>query len=165
MTKIAKHVEKTLASERVVLTMGGEPTFIPTEPEGPEWHFAAVGPTKLGYARAFAEKLVETVSPGAMILYSPGKLYPGEVNPRWALQVLHPDSQEPFGSRQRPTKKSGPDSKTLKVDPGSTDPRTGTGRSLAASERSAHSASAGLGIAARFQGGKMDHGTMEHSPG
>ena len=77
LTKIAKHVEKTLASERVVLTMGGEPTFVPTEPEGPEWHFAAVGPTKLRYARAFAEKLVETVSPGAMILIQPGKIVSG----------------------------------------------------------------------------------------
>jgi uncharacterized protein (DUF2126 family)/transglutaminase-like putative cysteine protease len=114
MTKIAQHVEQTLASERVVLTMGGEPTFIPTKPEGPEWHFAAVGPTKLGYARAFAEKLVETVLPGAMILYSPGKLYPGEVNPRWVLHVLHPDSPEPFGVANT-SKDSGPDVKTLKL--------------------------------------------------
>jgi uncharacterized protein (DUF2126 family)/transglutaminase-like putative cysteine protease len=114
LTKIAKHVEKTLTSERVVLTMGGEPTFIPIRPEGPEWHFAAVGPSKLGYARAFAEKLVETVSPGAMILYSPGKLYPGEVNPRWVLQVLHPDSHETFGIADT-SKASGPDSRTLKL--------------------------------------------------
>jgi uncharacterized protein (DUF2126 family)/transglutaminase-like putative cysteine protease len=114
LTKIAQHVEKTLASERVVLTMGGEPTFIPTKPEGPEWHIAAVGPTKLGYARAFAEKVMETVLPGAMILYSPGKLYPGEVNPRWALQILHPDSPEPLGIPNE-NKKGGPNSKTLKL--------------------------------------------------
>ncbi len=113
LPKIAKHVEKMLASEQVILTMGGEPTFIPTKPEGPEWHFAAAGPTKLRYARAFAEKIVETVSPGAMILYSPGKLYPGEVNPRWALQVLHPDSQETFGIPDT-GKESGPDGKTIK---------------------------------------------------
>jgi uncharacterized protein (DUF2126 family)/transglutaminase-like putative cysteine protease len=114
LTKIAKHVEKTLASERVVLTMGGEPTFIPDEPEGPEWSFAAVGPTKLQYARAFADKVLETVSPGAMVLFSPGKLYPGEVNPRWVLQILHPDSEEPFGV-PKDNKKAGPDGKTLKV--------------------------------------------------
>ena len=114
LTKIAQHVEKTLASERVVLTMGGEPTFIPTKPEGPEWHFAAVGPSKLIYARAFAEKLVETVSPGAMILFSPGKLYPGEINPRWVLQVLHPNSKESFGFADA-GKKGGPDGKTLKL--------------------------------------------------
>ncbi|MBV8142961.1 MAG: transglutaminase family protein [Verrucomicrobia bacterium] len=97
LTTIAKHVEDTLGSERVVLTMGGEPTFIPIKPEGPEWHFAAVGPTKLAYAHAFAEKMLETVAPGALTLYSPGKLYPGEVNPRWALQILHTPSQEPLG--------------------------------------------------------------------
>src|SRR3984957_19959798 len=114
LTKIGKHVEKTLASERVVLTMGGEPTFIPIKPEGPEWHFAAVGPTKLQYARAFAEKLVESVSPGAMILYSPGKLYPGEVNPRWALQILRPDSTESLGIAGD-NKENGPDSKILKL--------------------------------------------------
>jgi uncharacterized protein (DUF2126 family)/transglutaminase-like putative cysteine protease len=114
MTKIAKHVEKTLASERVVLTMGGEPTFVPTAPEGPEWSFAAVGPTKLKYARAFADEVVKTVLPNAMILFSPGKLYPGEVNPRWALQVLHPDSQESLGV-SNDSKKSGPSSKTLKL--------------------------------------------------
>jgi uncharacterized protein (DUF2126 family)/transglutaminase-like putative cysteine protease len=114
MTKITKHVEKTLAGERVVLTMGGEPTFIPIEPEGPEWTYAAVGPTKLRYARAFAEKLVKAVSPGAMILYSPGKLYPGEVNPRWVLYLLHPDSQEPLGLPDT-NKQRAPTSKTLKL--------------------------------------------------
>ena len=112
LTTIAKQVENTLASERIVLTMGGEPTFIPIKPEGPEWHFAAVGPTKLTYARAFADKMVETVARGAMILYSPGKLYPGEVNPRWALQILH-NSQEPLGL-SRNTKETRPDGETLK---------------------------------------------------
>jgi uncharacterized protein (DUF2126 family)/transglutaminase-like putative cysteine protease len=112
MAKIAQQVEKTLTSESVVLTMGGEPTFVPNEPEGPEWHFAAVGPTKLRYAQAFAEKIVETVLPGAMVLYSPGKLYPGEVNPRWALQILHPNAKAPLGVPED-NKKSAPNSKTL----------------------------------------------------
>jgi uncharacterized protein (DUF2126 family)/transglutaminase-like putative cysteine protease len=114
MPKIAQQVEKTLASESVVLTMGGEPTFVPNEPEGPEWHFAAVGPTKLRYARAFAEKIVESVLPGAMVLYSPGKLYPGEVNPRWALQVLLPDAKAPLGTPDE-NKKSAPKNKTLNL--------------------------------------------------
>jgi uncharacterized protein (DUF2126 family)/transglutaminase-like putative cysteine protease len=114
MAKIAQQVEKTLASESVVLTMGGEPTFVPNEPEGPEWHFAAVGPTKLRYAQAFAEKIVETVLPGAMVLYSPGKLYPGEVNPRWALQILHPNAKAPLGVPDG-NKKSAPNGKTLNL--------------------------------------------------
>jgi uncharacterized protein (DUF2126 family)/transglutaminase-like putative cysteine protease len=94
--KIAAQVENVLAREQVTLTMGGEPTFVPISPEGAEWSFAAVGPSKLGYAHAFAEKIVETFSPGSLVLYSPGKLYPGEVNPRWALNVLHPDSAKPL---------------------------------------------------------------------
>jgi uncharacterized protein (DUF2126 family)/transglutaminase-like putative cysteine protease len=96
VSKIAAQVEKALASEGVILTMGGEPTFIPAKPDGPEWNFAAVGPTKLKYAYAFAEKLIETSYPEAITLYTPGKLYPGEVNPRWALQVLRSSSKESF---------------------------------------------------------------------
>ena len=98
MSIIAVQVEKALEDERVVLTMGGEPTFLPVKPDGPEWNFAAVGPTKLEYAYAFAEKLVESFCPEALMLYTPGKLYPGEINPRWALQVLGLSSKESLGT-------------------------------------------------------------------
>ena len=94
LDRLADNVEKTLATENVILTMGGEPTFVPERPEGAEWNVAAVGPTKIGYAYQFANALVESVLPGAIILYTPGKLYPGEVDPRWALNVLR--SPEPF---------------------------------------------------------------------
>ena len=112
--KIAEHVERTLAGERVLLTMGGEPTFIPKEPEGPEWTFAAVGPTKLRYATRFAEKIVDALAPEALVLYTPGKLYPGEVNPRWALQVLQPGPEKTLGI-SRASKSGSPDGKTLKA--------------------------------------------------
>ncbi len=88
LSKIAAHVEQTLREEEIVLTMGGEPTFIPEKPDGDEWHFAAVSPRKLQYAYDFAERVASEVWPGALILYTPGKLYPGELDPRWALQVL-----------------------------------------------------------------------------
>ncbi len=88
LSKIAAHVEQTLCEEGVVLTMGGEPTFIPEKPDSDEWHFTAVGPRKLRYAYDFAERIATDVWPGALILYTPGKLYPGELDPRWALQVL-----------------------------------------------------------------------------
>ena len=97
LTKIAERVEKVLASEQITLTMGGEPTFIPKDPEGPEWIFAADGPTKLKYANAFAKQVMETAAPEAMILYAPGKLYPGEVNPRWSLQILQHGPQKSLG--------------------------------------------------------------------
>jgi uncharacterized protein (DUF2126 family)/transglutaminase-like putative cysteine protease len=113
MSKIAAQVEKGLADERVVLTMGGEPTFLPVKPDGPEWNFAAVGPTKLQYAYAFAEKLVESFCPEALTLYTPGKLYPGEINPRWALQVLGLPSKESLGTNSI-RKNRGADQKTIK---------------------------------------------------
>jgi uncharacterized protein (DUF2126 family)/transglutaminase-like putative cysteine protease len=88
LTKIAAQVEETLLRENVVLTMGGEPTFIPECPNKPEWEFAAVGPEKLRFAYAFADRITNDIWPGALTLYTPGKMYPGEMDPRWALNVL-----------------------------------------------------------------------------
>jgi uncharacterized protein (DUF2126 family)/transglutaminase-like putative cysteine protease len=114
LSKIAASVEKTFEQEGVVLTMGAEPTFIPERPEGSEWNSAAVGPTKLAYAYAFAEKVVEAFCPEAITLYSPGKLYPGEVNPRWALQVLRSGSQQLIAVEPN-QKNQAADNKTLKT--------------------------------------------------
>ncbi|CAM2994888.1 transglutaminase family protein [Rariglobus hedericola] len=80
-------VEASFAKTGMLFTMGGEPTFIPHDPQGPEWNTAALGPTKLDYARRFARQLIETAYPGAMILETSGKHYPGEPLPRWALLV------------------------------------------------------------------------------
>jgi len=80
-------VESSFASSGVLFTMGGEPTFIPHDPKGPEWNTAALGPTKLGYARQFARQLIQSAYPGALILETSGKHYPGEPLPRWALLV------------------------------------------------------------------------------
>jgi uncharacterized protein (DUF2126 family)/transglutaminase-like putative cysteine protease len=98
LSKIAAHVEQTLAAEKISLTMGGEPTYIPTNPEGAEWNFAATGPTKLHYAYGFADQVAKEVWPGAIVLYTPGKLYPGEVNPRWALNALRTNAPFPSPS-------------------------------------------------------------------
>ncbi len=80
-------VEASFAKSGMLFTMGGEPTFIPHDPQGPEWNTAALGPTKLDYARRFARNLIETAYPGAVILETSGKHYPGEPLPRWALLV------------------------------------------------------------------------------
>ncbi|MBS0632372.1 MAG: transglutaminase family protein [Verrucomicrobia bacterium] len=80
-------VEASLGRSGVLLTMGGEPTFVPTAPDGAEWRTAALGPTKLGYARQLAHELVRTSWPGAVILETSGKHYPGEPIPRWTLLV------------------------------------------------------------------------------
>src|SRR5687768_5404449 len=80
-------VETSLARSRVLLTMGGEPMFVPTAPSGAEWQTAALGPTKLAYARRFAHEFIRTACPGAVILETSAKHYPGEPLPRWALLV------------------------------------------------------------------------------
>jgi len=70
------------------MTMGGEPTFVPLVPEGPEWNYSAVGPTKLGYAQSMARRLLARELKGGVDFFCPGKSYPGEVNPRWAIRLL-----------------------------------------------------------------------------
>ncbi len=97
MTSITPNPKQSLASQAakdlfkkhgVKMTLGGEPTFLPLDPSGPEWSITAVGPTKLDCAFRMAGHLVNDFLPGAMTLFSPGKLYPGEVNPRWAVNIL-----------------------------------------------------------------------------
>ena len=53
----AEVIEQRLRQAGVQLTMGGEPTLVPLEPDGAEWNVAADGPSKLGYARALAKEL------------------------------------------------------------------------------------------------------------
>jgi len=92
----AKKVESLLLQKKVHLTMGGEPTLVPDEPDGAEWSITAVGPTKLRYAYAFANELNNHLGNDGAIFYSPGKSYPGETNPRWILHYLSYRSGEPF---------------------------------------------------------------------
>ncbi len=79
--------EASLGRNGVMLTMGGEPTFVPVAPNGAEWQTAALGPTKLAYARKLAREFVRTAFPGAVILETSAKHYPGEPLPRWALLI------------------------------------------------------------------------------
>ncbi|HZJ17113.1 MAG TPA: transglutaminase family protein [Chthoniobacteraceae bacterium] len=88
LERVAAKVEAAFAERQVVLTLGGEPTFVPIDPVGPEWSVTALGPTKLRYAYALTEALITHSLRNAVPFYSPGKTYPGEVNPRWAIQVI-----------------------------------------------------------------------------
>jgi uncharacterized protein (DUF2126 family) len=88
LAAVAAKVEATFEKHAVKLTMGGEPTYVPFEPEGPEWSITALGPTKLKYAYTLADTLIAQSLPQAVKIFSPGKYYPGEVNPRWALNLL-----------------------------------------------------------------------------
>jgi uncharacterized protein (DUF2126 family) len=84
----AAWAEDIFARHDIRLTIGGEPTYIPLRPEGPEWSHSAVGPTKLKYARHMAASLLAVRLRGGAVFFSPGKSYPGEINPRWALRLL-----------------------------------------------------------------------------
>jgi uncharacterized protein (DUF2126 family) len=85
---VARVVEATFVRRRVRLTLGGEPTYVPDDPQGAEWSIAALGPTKLRYGYALADALIAQSLPNAVAIYSPGKSYPGETNPRWAIHLV-----------------------------------------------------------------------------
>jgi len=89
MEEAAARAEKLFARHGVLLTLGGEPTYVPGKPNGPEWNFSAVGPEKLEYAKKFAAALIAQALPGGTAFFSPGKQYPGEPNPRWSLRILY----------------------------------------------------------------------------
>ena len=72
----------------IVVTQGGEPTFIPKDPAGPEWNLEALGEEKLVLAWKLCRELEQTLLSGAVILRSNGKHYPGEPIPRWKLTLL-----------------------------------------------------------------------------
>jgi uncharacterized protein (DUF2126 family) len=84
----AATLEQRLQDAGIILTFGGEPTYVPIDPVGPEWSVTADGPTKLSYARALATELQQRVWPGSTLLLCPGKRYDGEVNPRWTLRLI-----------------------------------------------------------------------------
>ena len=84
MTTAAKEARARFQGAGMALTLGGEPTYVPIDPQGPEWTVAADGPTKLPLARALARELQRTSLPGSLCFFCPGKHYPGETNPRWA---------------------------------------------------------------------------------
>lgn len=87
--EVAAAIESRLSAAGVRLTLGGEPTLVPDDPQGAEWLVAAVGPTKLRHAYRLAVALIQRgIAPGAVAVLSPGKRYPGETNPRWVLNLL-----------------------------------------------------------------------------
>ncbi len=92
----AAAVEQRLQEASIALTMGGEPTLVPLQPEGAEWTVSADGPTKLAYAHALARQLQQRAWPGSTLLHCPGKRYDGEVNPRWVLRLITGSQGQPL---------------------------------------------------------------------
>ena len=85
-----------LAAQKLILTQGGEPTFVPIDTAAPEWNTAALGPEKLRCARQLARSLASTQFKGGVILQSFGKQYPNEPLPRWQVSVYRSRSGEPL---------------------------------------------------------------------
>ena len=94
--ELAGAVEKKLRGLGLVVTMGGEPTFIPENPDGREWNHEAMGPEKLAYARRLTSRLLREVYPGGLVMQVFGKQYPGEPLPRWVVLTLHREDGVPM---------------------------------------------------------------------
>ncbi|MDL5048017.1 transglutaminase family protein [Oscillatoria amoena NRMC-F 0135] len=86
---IGKSADSIFDSLGIRLTQGGEPTFVPAAHEAPEWNTAALGPDKLRAGRLLARCLVEKAFPGALVMQTAGKHYPGEPLPRWSLGIYY----------------------------------------------------------------------------
>ena len=85
-----------LAKQKLILTQGGEPTFVPHDTSAPEWNIAALGPDKLFYSRKLARELAAKQFKGSVILQSFGKQYPNEPLPRWQISVYRSRTGEPL---------------------------------------------------------------------
>lgn len=85
-----------LAAQKLILTQGGEPTFVPHDTTAPEWNIAALGPEKLQYARKLARALATDLFSGGVVLQSFGKQYPNEPLPRWQISVYRSRTGEPL---------------------------------------------------------------------
>ena len=83
-----KYADALFAKAGLVVTQGGEPTFIPEDHSAPEWNLSALGEEKLALAWKLCRALEAKLMPGAVILRSNGKHYPGEPIPRWKLTLL-----------------------------------------------------------------------------
>jgi uncharacterized protein (DUF2126 family) len=75
--------------------VGSEPTFTDREAQTPAWLHAALGDDKELRARALLGTL-SRLMPGALVLRSVGRLYPGEKLPRWNLGLLRRRDGEPL---------------------------------------------------------------------
>ena len=82
-------VDQSLVAQDVRLTMGGEPTFVSLDDRlGDEWHFTALSPEKKKLGFDLFQRLSKRFATGALAQHAQGKWYPGEILPRWAMNMF-----------------------------------------------------------------------------
>lgn len=74
--------DAAIAGRGLAIWVGSEPTFTDRCAQTPEWVSAALGGEKEARARKLLRALAERL-PGAIVLRSVGRRYPGEDEPRW----------------------------------------------------------------------------------
>jgi uncharacterized protein (DUF2126 family) len=89
------HHDAQVAELGLPIWVGSEPTFTDREAQTPAWLHAALGDDKELRARALLGTL-SRLMPGALVLRSIGRLYPGEKLPRWNLGLLRRRDGEPL---------------------------------------------------------------------
>ena len=87
--KLGGKVDAALDTQDVRLTMGGEPTFVSLDDRtGDEWHFTALSDEKKRLGFALFRRLSARFATGALAQHAQGKWYPGEILPRWAMNMF-----------------------------------------------------------------------------
>jgi transglutaminase-like putative cysteine protease len=83
-------VDAALDKQDVRMTMGGEPTFVSLDDRlGDEWHFTALSDEKKRLGYDLFRRLSQKFADGhALAQHAQGKWYPGEILPRWAMNMF-----------------------------------------------------------------------------
>ncbi|HRD96160.1 MAG TPA: transglutaminase family protein, partial [Rubrivivax sp.] len=91
---VRRHDER-LAALGLTVWVGSEPTFTDRHAQTPEWISQALGGDKEERALAVTAALVRRF-PGAVVLRSVGRQYPGEERPRWSLGLYRRRDGQPL---------------------------------------------------------------------
>lgn len=83
-----------VAALGLTIWAGSEPTFTDRNAQSPEWLNQALGGEKEQRARALIDGLQRRF-PGALVLHTVGRQYPGEERPRWNLGLYRRRNGEP----------------------------------------------------------------------
>ncbi len=91
---VRRHDDR-LAAQGLTVWVGSEPTFTDRHAQTPEWISQALGGGKEERALAVTAALVRRF-PGAVVLRSVGRQYPGEERPRWSLGLYRRRDGQPL---------------------------------------------------------------------